>query len=255
MPLRRWQLIFMFFLIVLDYRVFAQIPADKSLIDFDSVVYLDPPQLVTIYRSSDPQQHIYFLIPSSLGIERDEAGKPRLGLYHHGIRKRDKSKTSGGQLVITFRPTYGALNIQDIITLVRKIDPGAKFAFPIPTQSQLRFFMDNHYGSEVLIDTISPQASGLNSSVATVTRLTDLGLRAFLDPGSDTSQLFLARYQFTLRGIERDTSMNVTMTTRTFSVGLSFPSMCHKYPELFVDLTTGQTGCLLKKPKKPWWKF
>jgi hypothetical protein len=62
--------------------------------------------------------------------------------------------------------------------------------------------------------------------------------------------IFAARYDFILRGVNAG---NPSPTTRTFSVGVSFSGLCVEHPELFQELRTQKTGCVVRK--KHWWEY
>jgi len=92
----------------------------------DAVVGLPNPDLVTVYPD-DADPDLYYFVPTSVEIVRDDAGKLRLGVQYWGITGADPDGV-GAALTFSVRPAFNQQKLQDVADAVRKKNPNARWA-------------------------------------------------------------------------------------------------------------------------------
>jgi hypothetical protein len=179
----------------------------------DAVKGLPNPELVTVYPD-DTDKSLYYFVPTSVALVRDEAGKPRLGVQYWGLTGPDP-EGSGAALTFSVRPTYDKKLIDSVADAVKKVDANARFAFPALVDSTMELVLNGAFHKKNQ-DTDRPSVRGgtVDATQAFTVALTNVGGRAFAQGVAADSDVLGARYTFKFTGVEKRLHARITIYTR-----------------------------------------
>ena len=208
--------------------------------NFDAIVPFSGPRFITVFRSNDSTQHLYFVLPNEIDFDRDGGGKLRFGLVHYGFTKRSKFG-KGAIITVTFHPSNDA-RLGEVTDEIRKGDSQALFSFAAPVESEIKILINDRFLDNSSPQTLTSSGSAHDSHSITL-RLNEIGARAFLSSWAQGSDLFGVQYTFVLRGVQEGSNQ---VMQRSFTYSTTFPGMCSTHPELFMDSRKQKIGCLNK---------
>jgi hypothetical protein len=109
----------------------------------DAVVGLPNPELVTVYPD-DADPDLFYFVPTSVEIVRDQNGQLRLGVQHWGITAPDANGI-GAALTFSVRPAFDQKKLQDVADAVKKTHPNAKWAAMPVVCSRMEVIINGHF--------------------------------------------------------------------------------------------------------------
>jgi hypothetical protein len=176
----------------------------------DAVQGLPNPELVTVYPD-DADKSLYYFVPTSVALVRDEAGKPRLGVQYWGLTGPDP-EGAGAALTFSVRPTYDKPIVDKVANAVKQQNPNAKFAFPTLVDSSMEILLNGaFYKKNQDTDKASVKGGTVDATQAFTVSLTNIGGRAFAQGVAADSDVLGARYTFKFTGIEKRLHARITV--------------------------------------------
>jgi hypothetical protein len=168
----------------------------------DAVQGLPSPELVTVYPD-DADKNLYYFVPTSVALVRDENDKPRLGVQYWGLTAPDP-EGAGAALTFSVKPAYDKKLIDSVAEAVKKKNANAMFAFPTLIDSTMEILLNGSFHKKNQ-DTDKPSVRGgtVDATQAFTVSLTNIGGRAFAQGASADSDVLGARYTFKFAGIEK----------------------------------------------------
>ncbi|WP_026622731.1 hypothetical protein M728_005767 (plasmid) [Ensifer sp. WSM1721] len=179
----------------------------------DAVQGLPNPELVTVYPD-DADKNLYYFVPTSVSLVRDEDGKPRLGVQYWGLTAPDP-EGAGAALTFSVRPAYDKKVVDDVAAAVKNVNPNASFAFPTLVDSKMEILLNGAFHSKNQ-DTSEPSVKGgtVDATQAFTVSLTNIGGRAFAQGVAPDSDVLGARYTFKFTGVEKRLHAKITVYTK-----------------------------------------
>lgn len=208
-----------------------------GLIDFDAAIGFSTPRTISVFRSADPGDHLYFLIPNSVQLAETSDGRPQFALFH----TVDKSSKKIGYLTFAINPVLHADELQAIISDIKASDAQARFGIPGPTASTF-YLVGPEFGRKELTSK-APASNPLRTPSGFSIDIPSIAVRAALTASSYKQPIFTVGHDFTLRGTERDEQGNLHVVSRIFATSFVINGLCALHPELVLDMATGKRGC------------
>lgn len=216
----------------------ADIPA--AIIDFDRQVGFSTPLLTPVFRAFN-DEHLYFVFPNALTLDRLQTGAPDLTLLY------DKSG-SGGDAFITVAGTVGfAGDHQTAIDEVRATDAQARFVNVEPAEFSFTLHTPGADQSAAVIDSAKLDSKGRFEILA---RVDDITTRILLLPESYKFDSVAVVYAPVYRGVVRDDDGTPKLKLKPYTIGAVDGGGCALSPERYQSWTTKQIGC--KHPAYPY---
>lgn len=212
-----------------------------GLVDFDAAIGFPTPRTISVFRSADPGDNLYHLIPNSVQLAQSADARPQFGLFH----TTDKNRKMTGHVTFVVSPVLQTDELQAIINEIKASDPQARFGIPGPTQSTF-YLVGPEFGRKELTSKTSA-SNPLRTPSGFSVDISSIAVRASLTAGSYKQPLFTIGHDFTIRGVARDDKGERQVTTRTFATSFVINGICALYPELVLDLTSGRHGCSSQK--------
>lgn len=168
----------------------------------DAVQGLPSPELVTVYPD-DSDKNLYYFVPTSVALVRDENDKPRLGVQYWGLTAPDP-EGSGAALTFSVKPAYDKKLVDSVAEAVKKKNANAKFAFPTLVDSSMEVLLNGSFHKKNQ-DTDKPSVKGgtVDATQAFTVSLSNVGGRAFAQGTAADSDVLGARYTFKFTGVEK----------------------------------------------------
>lgn len=208
-----------------------------GLVHFDEAIGFPTPRTISVFRSADPADHLYHLIPNSVQIARTGDGRPQFSLFY---TSEGRKKT--GYVSFAINPVLETDELQAIINEIKANDPQARFAIPTPTESVF-YLVGPEFGRKELTAK-TPGSNPLRTPSGFSTDISSIAVRASLTSGSYKQPLFTIGHDFTIRGVARDESGEQRVISRRFATSFVLNGLCAIYPELVYDLNGDRHGCL-----------
>jgi Putative peptidoglycan binding domain len=209
-----------------------------GLVDLDAAIGFPTPRTISVFRSADPGDNVYHLIPNSVRLAQSADARPQFSLFH----TTDKNKKKTGYITFAVSPVLETDELQAIINEIKASDPRARFAIPSPTQSTF-YLVGPEFGRKELTSN-TPTSNPLRTPSGFSIDISSIAVRASLTAGSYKQPLFTIGHDFTIRGVERDEKGVLQVASRRFATSFVINGVCALHPELVLDLTTGKHGCL-----------
>lgn len=209
-----------------------QSAAEMRMLYFDEAVGFKTFKRLSVFRSWGDRK-TFFLLPN--GIRESKSS----GM---SLQYDSASKTLTGVMTMTLEPAFEEDEFLSIANELKEVYPDGLFsvAEPVHSEWEVQGFGISKTVTPILMS--NPLLSGSSVTIEIPALLT----RLLLHNGSHYSSAFVVRHKFAVRGIELDASMRPRIATRWFSRGVSFPGGCGLAPERYLDVRTGQTGCIFK---------
>lgn len=168
----------------------------------DAVQGLPNPELITVYPD-DADKNLYYFVPTSVALVRDENDKPRLGVQYWGLTAPDP-EGAGAALTFSVKPAYDKKLVDAVAEAVKKKNASAKFAFPTLVDSTMEVLLNGSFHKKNQ-DTEKPSVKGgtVDATQAFTVSLTNIGGRAFAQGTAADSDVLGARYTFKFTGVEK----------------------------------------------------
>jgi hypothetical protein len=208
-----------------------------GLVDFDAAIGFPTPRTISVFRSADPGDNLYHLIPNSVQLAVSAEARPQFGLFH----TTDKNKKKTGYVTFVISPILQTDELQAIVNEIKANDPQARFGIPSPTQSTF-YLVGPEFGRKELTSH-TPASNPLRTPSGFSADISSIAVRASLTAGSYKQPLFTIGHDFAIRGVARDDKGERQVVTRTFATSFVMNGVCALYPELVVDLMNGRHGC------------
>jgi hypothetical protein len=176
----------------------------------DAVQGLPNPELVTVYPD-EADRNLYYFVPTSVAIVRDDQGKPRLGVQYWGLTAPDP-EGAGAALTFSVKPAYDKKTVDAVADAVKKRNPNASFAFPTLVDSTMEVLINGAFAKKNQ-DTNKPSVRGgtVDATQAFTISLTNVGARAFAQGVAADSDVLGARYTFKFTGVEKRLRAEITV--------------------------------------------
>src|SRR5262245_40796598 len=123
----------------------------------DAVQGLPNPELITVYPD-DADKNLYYFVPTSVALVRDENDKPRLGIQYWGLTAPDP-EGAGAALTFRVKPAYDKKLVDVVAEAVKKKNPNATFAFPTLVDSTMEVLINGQFHKKNQ-DTDKPSVKG-----------------------------------------------------------------------------------------------
>jgi hypothetical protein len=168
----------------------------------DAVQGLPNPELITVYPD-DADKNLYYFVPTSVALVRDENDRPRLGVQYWGLTGLDP-EGAGAALTFSVKPAYDKKLADAVAEAVRKKNPNATFAFPTLVDSTMEVLLNGQFHKKNQ-DTEKPAVKGgtVDATQAFTVSLSNIGGRAFAQGVAADSDVLGARYTFKFTGVEK----------------------------------------------------
>lgn len=176
----------------------------------DAVQGLPSPELITVYPD-DANPNLYYFVPTSVALARDENGTPRLGVQYWGLTAPDP-EGAGAALTFSVRPAFDKKLVDSVAEEVKKKNKSATFAFPTLVSSKMDVLINGAF-AEKNQDTTDPSVSGgtVDATQAFTIALTKIGGRAFAQGVAADSDILGARYTYKFLGVEKRLHARITV--------------------------------------------
>jgi hypothetical protein len=209
----------------------------NGLIDFDAAVGFVNPRTIKVFRSADPDHHLYFLVPNSIRLVETENHEPEFSLFHSGA-----GAAKEGYVTFSLQPIIDTADIDAVVAEIKGADGQARFAVPQPVSSYF-YIIGPAMGAQPL--TIEKDGGNpLLTKSSFSAKISSIAVRASLQPTSHSYPIFTIGHDFRLRGTSRDPSGNVTVVDRNLATSFVMYGRCALAPHSVVDLVDGTNGCI-----------
>jgi hypothetical protein len=224
----------------------AILPYDKAkaidlsgadgLLDFDSAIGFTIPRSISVFRSADQSDHLYFIVPNSIRLVAKPDKTPEFSLFHDGGNSGKE-----GYMSFSLEPLIDANDVSDVINEIRISDPQAKFGVPQPLNSFFYVLGPNMplHSLVAQLDAGNP----LKTKSSFSTPVSSIAVRASLIPSSYKYAIFTIGHDFTLKGTTRDEQGNIKIVERKLATSYVINGLCAIYPDLIVNISTRSIGC------------
>lgn len=216
------------------YPVAAQQPIEPTIrtnmIYFDETVPLKNFHRLVVYRAWG-DANIFYILPSDI----QQSSQNQVSLQYE-IKGADIK----GMLHLTMLPSFDQKEFAEVVSEIKQQYPSATFSIAEPESSEWEI-----EGFGIKKGVTPPLMSNpLLSTTSATLEIPSLLSRTLLHSGSHYASAFVVRHDFSIRGVQVDNQMKPRVATRWFSRGVSFPGGCGVAPERYLNLKTGQTGCV-----------
>lgn len=188
---------------------------------FEAVPGLPSQEFLTVYPD-DADAQLFYLVPTSFALARDDKGKPRLGVQYWGLTGVDP-ESAGASFRFSIQPSFDRPSFDRLVAALRKRNPKAVYVFPPLAGSSLDVLLNGAPmpGSQ---DTSSPtSATGgklstvggtLDSTETFTIAVANVGARVFAAPARAAENAITARYRYRVLGIGKRLHAEVTLHPR-----------------------------------------
>lgn len=218
-----WSLI-----IALSFASQSSAQTFASLPNFDDVVYVNEP--VVVYRDYSARNRFFVVPQTVLGNEEWLISV----LYQRQNGRLDGSAVLSGPSLID------ESILKNVAAALSAISPNPDLVVVQPQHSEYRVKL---FGSRATV-TDRFVVNPIGENVSVTFDLEELPLRSLLHDTSYLVDVGILTYKFSVRGVEFDRNFNPILTRRWFNIHSPIDGNCISYPERFLNVVTGQTGCI-----------
>lgn len=147
-----------------------------------------------------------------------------------------------GTITLSIQPAFESNEFEAITTQLKTLYPDGKFVVVEPITSEWEFL---GYGERRSL-TPTMMSNPLLSSTSITVEIPEPLIKALLHQGSHYADVFVIRHKFAVKGVEIDKDFKPRITTRWFSRGVSLQGTCDVFPERFINVDTGASGCVYR---------
>ncbi|WP_165422612.1 peptidoglycan-binding domain-containing protein [Rhizobium ruizarguesonis] len=209
-----------------------QIPSEMP--DFDRQVGFTEPLLTPVFRSYG-DEHLYFVLPNVLNVDKLSSGSPDITLLYD--RQRE-----GRHAILTISGTVGyARDHDEAINQVKQLDGAARFAAIEPNEFGFMIRTPGSEGGEATIESAKIDSA---RHFEILVRAADITTRILLVPASYKFDSIAVVYSPKYRGVVRDANGVAQVGVRAYEVGSVVSGGCALQPDRFVSWRTLTQGCI-----------
>lgn len=208
-------------------------PAPESgtgLIYFDEPVGFKEFFKTTVYAAWKNRKS-FFLLPTAV---RD-LPNDTISLHY-----QNKGGRLSGTLILSIQPAFDTAEFEAITAELKSGNPDGRFVVVEPLSSEWELL---GYGARMSLTPVL-MSNPLLSSTSITVAVPEQMIKALLHQGSHYAGVFVIRHKFAVKGVELDRDFQPRITTRWFSRGVSLTGTCDVFPERFINIDSGATGCV-----------
>ncbi|MFZ7094468.1 peptidoglycan-binding domain-containing protein [Primorskyibacter sp. 2E233] len=199
-----------------------------SLPNFDDVVYVDEP--VVVYRDYSARNR-FFVVPQTV-LGNDE--------WSISVLYQRQNGRLNGNAVLSGPALIDDDVLENVLTALSSISPNPDLVVVQPQHSEYRVRL---FGSKATV-TDRFVVNPIGEEVSVSFDLEELPLRSLLHDTSYLVDVGILTFKFSVRGVEFDRNFNPVLTRRWFNIHSPIDGNCISYPERFLNVVTGQIGCI-----------
>lgn len=194
-----------------------------GLIDFDSIVGFSEPKSISVFRSADPGDHLYFIVPNSIRLQQNLDKTPEFSLFH-----RRSSAVKEGYATFSLKPFIDAEDLEAIVSGIRAADSQAVFGVPQPIMSS--FYITGPEMGTTGLTNENDAGNPLLTKSAFSVPVSSIAVRASLLPASYKFPIFTIGHVFVLKGTSRDSQGVTQVIQRKFVTSFVMYGVCALSP-------------------------